>query len=131
KTALAGPVKSRDNFNDPYLSGGRPVNAQVLQQLRETRANVAEYQLLEQRRAGVQVAFGLMFGAMALTLLLSAIWIGMWFANRLGSPIRQLMGAAQQISAGTLDVPVGTTPAEGDLAALGPTVNTIPSHLHS
>ena len=67
----------------------RPVNARVLQQLRETRANVAEYQLLEQRRAGVQVAFGLMYVAIALTLLLSAIWIGMWFANRLVAPIRR------------------------------------------
>ena len=51
-------------------------------------------QLLEQRRAGVQVAFGLMYVAMALTLLLSAIWIGMWFANRLVAPIRRLIGAA-------------------------------------
>ena len=109
----------------------RPVNAHVLQQLRATRANVAEYQLLEQRRAGVQVAFGLMYVAIALTLLLSAIWIGMWFANRLVAPIRQLMGAAQQISEGNLDVEVDTKPADGDLAVLGSTFNTMTSELKS
>ena len=109
----------------------RPVNARVLQQLRETRANVAEYQLLEQRRAGVQVAFGLMYVAIALTLLLSAIWIGMWFANRLVAPIGQLMGAAQQISEGNLDVEVGVNPADGDLAVLGSTFNTMTSELKS
>ena len=129
KTALVGAIKALENFNDTYLYVIRPVNAQVLQQLRATRANVAEYQLLEQRRAGVQVAFGLMYVAMALTLLLSAIWIGMWFANRLVAPIRQLMGAAQQISEGNLDVAVNTKPADGDLAMLGSTFNTMTSEL--
>jgi two-component system nitrogen regulation sensor histidine kinase NtrY len=129
QTSLVGAIKSLDNFNDTYLYVIRPVNARVLQQLRETRANVAEYQLLEQRRAGVQVAFGLMYVAIALTLLLSAIWIGMWFANRLVAPIRQLMGAAQEISEGDLGVQVDVNPADGDLAVLGSTFNTMTSEL--
>ena len=120
-----------ENFNDTYLYVISPVNARVLQQLRATRANVAEYQLLEQRRAGVQVAFGLMYVAIALTLLLSAIWIGMWFANRLVAPIRQLMGAAQEISEGNLGVEVNVNPADGDLAVLGSTFNTMTSELKS
>jgi two-component system nitrogen regulation sensor histidine kinase NtrY len=131
QTALVGAIKSLNNFNDTYLYVLRPVNARVLQQLRETRANAAEYQLLEQRRTGVQVAFGLMYVAIALTLLLSAIWIGMWFANRLVAPIRQLMGAAKQISGGNLDVAVDTKPADGDLAVLGATFNTMTSELKS
>lgn len=129
QTALVGAIKALDNFNDTYLYVLRPVNARVLQQLRETRANVAEYQLLEQRRTGVQVAFGLMYVAIALTLLLSAIWIGMWFANRLVAPIRQLMSAAQQISGGNLGVEVRVRPADGDLAVLGATFNTMTSEL--
>src|SRR5215475_14328450 len=124
-------AKSVQNFNDTYLYVIRPVNARVLQQLRATRASVAEYQLLEQRRAGVQVAFGLMYVAIALTLLLSAIWIGMWFANRLVAPIRELMGAAQEISHGNLGVEVGVDPAGGDLAVLGSTFNTMTSELKS
>jgi two-component system, NtrC family, nitrogen regulation sensor histidine kinase NtrY len=131
QTSMVGAIKSLQNFNDTFLYVIRPVNARVLQQLRETRANVAEYQLLEQRRAGVQVAFGLMYVAIALTLLLSAIWIGMWFANRLVAPIRQLMGAAQQISEGNLAVEVAVDPADGDLAVLGSTFNTMTSELRS
>jgi two-component system nitrogen regulation sensor histidine kinase NtrY len=131
QTSMVGAIKSLQNFNDTFLYVIRPVNARVLQQLRETRANVAEYQLLEQRRAGVQVAFGLMYVAIALTLLLSAIWIGMWFANRLVAPIRQLMGAAQQISEGNLAVEVAVDPAGGDLAVLGSTFNTMTSELRS
>ncbi|MGB6948277.1 MAG: HAMP domain-containing protein, partial [Methyloceanibacter sp.] len=129
QTALVGAIKALENFSDTYLYVIRPVNARVLQQLRETRANAAEYQLLEQRRTGVQVAFGLMYVAIALTLLLSAIWIGMWFASRLVAPIRQLMGAAQRISRGDLGVEVHTRPADGDLAVLGDTFNTMTSEL--
>jgi two-component system nitrogen regulation sensor histidine kinase NtrY len=131
QTSMVGAIKGLQNFDDTFLYVIRPVNARVLQQLRETRANVAEYQLLEQRRAGVQVAFGLMYVAIALTLLLSAIWIGMWFANRLVAPIRQLMGAAQQISEGNLAVEVAVDPADGDLAVLGSTFNTMTSELRS
>ena len=131
QTSLVGAIKSLQNFDDTYLYVVRPVNARVLQQLRATRANVAEYQLLEQRRAGVQVAFGLMYVAIALTLLLSAIWIGMWFANRLVAPIRQLMGAAQEISGGNLAVKIDVNPADGDLAVLGSTFNTMTSELRS
>jgi two-component system nitrogen regulation sensor histidine kinase NtrY len=131
QTNMVGAIKSLQNFNDTYLYVIRPVNARVLQQLRATRASVAEYQLLEQRRAGVQVAFGLMYVAIALTLLLSAIWIGMWFANRLVAPIRELMGAAQEISHGNLGVEVGVDPTGGDLAVLGSTFNTMTSELKS
>jgi two-component system nitrogen regulation sensor histidine kinase NtrY len=131
QTSMVGAIKSLQNFNDTYLYVIRPVNARVLQQLRATRASVAEYQLLEQRRAGVQVAFGLMYVAIALTLLLAAIWIGMWFAGRLVAPIRQLMGAAQQISEGNLAVNVDVNPADGDLAVLGSTFNTMTSELRS
>ncbi len=131
QSSMVGAIKSLQNFDDTYLYVVRPVNARVLQQLRATRANVAEYQLLEQRRAGVQVAFGLMYVAIALTLLLSAIWIGMWFANRLVAPIRQLMGAAQQISGGNLAVNIDVDPADGDLAVLGSTFNTMTTELRS
>ncbi len=131
QTSMVGAIKSLQNFSDTYLYVIRPVNARVLQQLRATRASVAEYQLLEQRRAGVQVAFGLMYIAIALTLLLAAIWIGMWFANRLVAPIRQLMGAAQQISQGNLAVNVDVRAADGDLAVLGSTFNTMASELKS
>ena len=130
-TALVGALKALENFNDTFLYALRPVNARVLQQLRDTRANVDEYQRLEQRRTGVQVAFALMYLTMALTLLLSAIWIGMWFASRLVSPIRQLMGAAQRVSGGDLDVEVETRPRDGDLAVLGQTFNVMTSELKS
>ena len=131
ETNMVGAIKGLKNFNDTYLYVMRPVNARVIQHVNTTRANVAEYQRLEQRRTGVQVAFGLMYVAIALTLLLAAIWIGMWFAGRLVAPIRQLMGAAQQISQGNLAVNVDVRPGDGDLAVLGSTFNDMTAELKS
>ncbi len=46
-------------------------------------------------RLGIQVAFALMFTVIALTVLMSAVLIGLNFANWLVAPIRRLMGAAE------------------------------------
>lgn len=124
-------IKKLNNFKDTYLYIVRPVNPQVLQHLRETRASVKEYRALAERRTGVQIAFALMYVVIALTLLLAAIWIGLWFANRLVSPIRRLIGAAQEVSEGNLNiqVPAGTT--EGDLRQLSQTFNNMTQELRA
>ncbi len=131
KTNRVAAIKKLDNLPDTYLYIVRQVNPRVLQHLRATQARIVEYQRLEQRRAGVQVAFGLMYVAIALTLLLAAIWIGLWFATRLVAPIRQLIAAANKISEGNLDVQVAVNSKEGDLGQLGATFNTMTSELRS
>ena len=78
----------------PYLYVARLLDPRVVSQLRDTRASVSEYALMEARRARRQVAFGLMYTVIALIVLLSAVWIGLNFANRLVAPIRRLIGAA-------------------------------------
>ncbi len=124
-------IKKLDNFNDTYLYIVRPVNPQVLKHLRETRASAKEYTALAERRTGVQIAFALMYVAIALTLLLAAIWIGLWFANRLVSPIRRLIGAAQEVSEGNFNVEVPAGAAEGDLHQLSRTFNNMTQELRA
>ena len=48
----------------------------------------------------------ILFTGVALVVLLSAIWLGLGFANRLVAPIRRLIGAAKEVSTGNLDVQV-------------------------
>jgi two-component system nitrogen regulation sensor histidine kinase NtrY len=124
-------IKKLNNFNDTYLYIVRPVNPQVLKHLRETRASVKEYTALAERRTGVQIAFALMYVAIALTLLLAAIWIGLWFANRLVSPIRRLIGAAQEVSEGNFNVQVPAGASEGDLHQLSRTFNNMTQELRA
>ncbi|MBX6424705.1 MAG: PAS domain-containing sensor histidine kinase [Variibacter sp.] len=120
-----------NNFDDYYLYVSRPLVPRVLEQLRETQASVAEYANLEARRTGVQVAFALMYTVIALIVLLSAVWIGLNFANALVAPIRRLIGAANLVSTGNLHVQVPVRRREGDLARLGETFNKMTQELRT
>ncbi|MBN8919122.1 MAG: PAS domain-containing sensor histidine kinase [Rhizobiales bacterium] len=120
-----------NNFDNYYLYVSRPLVPRVLEQLRETQASVAEYSSLEARRMGVQVAFALMYTVIALIVLLSAVWIGLNFANALVSPIRRLIGAANLVSTGNLHVQVPVRRQEGDLARLGETFNKMTQELRT
>ena len=119
------------SFDDTFLYVTRPLDPRVVAQLRETRASVSEYALLESRRLGVQVAFGLMYTVIALIVLLSAILIGLNFANRLVAPIRRLIGAANIVSTGNLHVQVPVRKSEGDLGQLGETFNKMTQDLRT
>jgi len=118
-------------YGDAYLYGARPLNPRVVQQLQETQASVAEYASLEARRLGTQVALGLMYTVIALIVLLSAVWIGLNFANHLVAPIRRLIGAATLVSTGNLHVRVPVRRSEGDLAQLGETFNKMTQDLRT
>lgn len=126
-----GAVKKLDIFDGAYLYVARSVDPQVINYLRLAQANVAEFSSLERRRFGVQVAFGLMYVGFAFILLLSAVWVGIGFANRLVSPIRRLIGAADQVAQGNLYVQVPVRNEEGDLASLGATFNKMTRQLRS
>jgi two-component system nitrogen regulation sensor histidine kinase NtrY len=121
-------LKKYDNY---YLYVTRLLDPRVVPQLQATRESVSEYAELEARRLGVQVAFGLMYTVIALIVLLSAVWIGLNFANRLVAPIRRLIGAANLVSTGNLFVRVPVRQSEGDLANLGETFNRMTQELRT
>ena len=127
---VAAIIKLR-GYNDLYLYIARLLDPRVLAQLRATQASVAQYADLSARRIGIQIAFGLMYTVIALIVLLSAVWIGLNFANYLVAPIRRLIGAAQVVSTGNLYVQVPTRRSEGDLAQLGETFNKMTQELRT
>jgi len=127
---VAAVIKLR-NYTDTYLYIARLLDPRVLPQLRATEQSVSEYAALSARRVGIQVAFALMYTVIALIVLLSAVWIGLDFANRLVAPIRRLIGAANAITTGNLFVRVPVRHSEGDLAHLGETFNRMTEELRS
>jgi len=118
-------------FQDTFLYVARLLDPRVVAQLRQTQASVAEYSELESRKLGIQVAFALMFTVIALTVLMSAVLIGLNFSNRLVAPIRRLMSAANLVSTGDLHVQVPVIKSEGDLANLGETFNKMTQELRT
>ena len=130
-TNYVAAVVKIDKYDNRYLYITRLLDPRVVPQLQATRASVTEYAAIEQRRLGVQVAFALMYTVIALIVLLSAVWIGLNFANRLVAPIRRLIGAANAVSTGNLYVRVPVRQSEGDLAHLGETFNRMTQELRT
>src|SRR5579863_1942386 len=127
---VAAAVKLH-GYDNMYLYAARLLDPRVVQQLKATQESVGEYANLEARRLGIQIAFALMFAVIALIVLLSSAWIGLDFANRLVAPIRRLIGAANIVSTGNLQVRVPIRRSEGDLARLGETFNTMTRELRT
>jgi two-component system nitrogen regulation sensor histidine kinase NtrY len=127
---VAAIIKLR-GYDDMYLYVARPLNPAVLDLLRNTEQRVSEYGSLDAGRLQAQVAFGLMYTIVALIVLLCAVWIGFNFAAGLIAPIRRLIGAANLVAGGNLYVQVPVRRAEGDLAQLGETFNTMTQELRT
>jgi two-component system nitrogen regulation sensor histidine kinase NtrY len=130
-TNYVAAVLKLEKYDNYFLYVTRLLDPRVVPQLQATRESVLEYSAIEQRRLGVQVAFGLMYTVIALIVLLSAVWIGLNFANRLVAPIRRLIGAANLVSTGNLYVRVPVRPSEGDLGQLGETFNRMTQELRT
>ncbi len=130
-TNYVAAIMRLPKYDDKFLYVTRLLDPRVVPQLQATRASVQEYAAIEARRVGVQVAFALMYTVIALIVLLSAVWIGLNFANRLVAPIRRLIGAANLVSTGNLFVRVPVRQSEGDLAHLGETFNRMTQELRT
>ena len=124
-------LKKLKGYPGAYLFVARGVSRKVLGHLRRTQAGVAEYRELHKRRGGLKAAHALMYFMISLTALLAAIWVGLWFAGRFVAPIRRLIGAAQIVSRGNLNVALPERRGEGDLRRLSQTFNTMTSELRS
>jgi two-component system nitrogen regulation sensor histidine kinase NtrY len=130
-TNIIGAITVLTGYDDLLLYVARPIDAKVAGYLAMTNDNVAEYRILEQTRFGMQLAFGILFLGITVVVLLSAIWLGIGLANRLVAPIRRLIDAAKEVSAGNLRVKVEPRNSDGDVGALGMTFNTMTSQLRS
>ncbi len=118
-----------DAFVDRYLYVSRNVDGKILSLLDETRATVGLYQQLEASRGRVLFEFGLVYLGFALILVLAAIWMGLWFAERLSRPVGRLAGAAQAVGDGDLDVQVIEEPGDDEIAMLGRIFNQMTRQL--
>ncbi len=116
-------------YADRYLYVTREVDGSILSLLDETRETVRLYQQLEAERGRLLFEFGLLYLGFALILILAAVWLGLWFAERLSRPVGRLAGAAQRVGGGDLDVQVPEESGDDEIAMLGRLFNQMTRQL--
>lgn len=121
-TALAG-------FSDRYLYVSREVDGDILALLDDAEETARIYNQLESERGRLVFDFGILYLGFAVMLILAAIWLGMWFAERLSGPVGRLAGAAQRVGAGDLGVQVVEEPGDDEIAMLGRMFNQMTRQL--
>lgn len=107
-----------DGFVDYYLYVSREVDGQILSLLDETKETVRLYEQLESDRGRMVFEFALIYLGFALAVILAAMWMGLWFAERLARPVGRLARAAERVGQGDLDVRVREEPGEDEIAIL-------------
>lgn len=128
---IVGSIVKLRQIRGAYLYTVRLVDAQVINARQIVSANANEYSGLEANRTTTQVAFALLYLGMTLIVVLSAILTGIAVADRLVRPIRQLIGAADEVSTGNLNVSVPVRTSDGDVGSLADTFNTMIQQLKS
>ncbi|MGX9354175.1 ATP-binding protein [Roseobacteraceae bacterium S113] len=108
-----------DSFGDRLLYVSRDVDGDILGLLDETQATARFYQQQEAERGKRLFDFALIYLGFAILLVMAAVWLGLWFAERLSRPVGRLTGAAQRVGAGDLDVQVPEERGDDEIAMLG------------
>ncbi|MBM3532571.1 MAG: PAS domain-containing sensor histidine kinase [Alphaproteobacteria bacterium] len=124
-------VVQLDRFIGAYLMIGRVVDSTALAYAERTRRAVEAYQQIETRAAGLQFSFIVWFAAVALLLLLAAIWLGLTFANQLARPISGMARAAERVRAGDLGARVEQRPATDEIGVLAQAFNRMTEQLEA
>ncbi len=128
---IVGSIVKLRQIRGAYLYTVRLVDAEVINARQIVSANANEYSGLEANRTTTQIAFALLYLGMTLIVVLSAILTGIAVADRLVRPIRQLIGAADEVATGNLDVSVPVRGSDGDVGSLANTFNKMIQQLKS
>ena len=130
-TNLVGAIMQLKDISGANLYTIRAVDPKVMKAMREVEDNSAEYKSMEAGRTSLQVAFAVLYLGFALIVLLAAIWTAIAVADRIVRPIRMLIGAADSVATGNLNVVVPVRQADGDVGSLSRTFNKMISEIRS
>ena len=117
------------SFLDSFLYISRTVQGDVLRLLDATRDTVQFYDKMERERGSILFDYALIYLGFALFVILAAIVLGLWFAERLAKPVGRLAGAAEAVGAGNLDVRVKESRGRDEIATLSRAFNRMTGQL--
>ena len=122
-------IKSLDSYKDKYLYVSRIVDGSILNLLDETQRTVKQYQQHESNRSMLLFDFAIIYVAFSVLLILAAVWVGLWFAERIAKPVGQLAAAAQRVGSGDLESRVSVEHNDDEISMLGRVFNQMTKQL--
>ena len=122
-------LRALSAFEDTFLYVARPIDPVAVEFAKQADSLISSYDNFDSFRAKVQRAFVIVYTLLTMIMLLSAVWVGLDFADHLVAPIRTLIAATDQVSAGNLDVRVDVPRSHGDLARLAVVFNNMTTEL--
>jgi two-component system nitrogen regulation sensor histidine kinase NtrY len=122
-------LRPLSSYEDTFLYTTRPVDPVAVDFPQQANTLIANWDGFEAYRAAIKRAFIIMYALLTMIMLLSAIWVGLDFANRLVTPIRSLIAATDQVSTGNLNVQVDVDKSQGDLGHLAAVFNNMTTEL--
>ena len=122
-------LKKLTEYNNRLLYVSRIVDGNILQLLDETQDTVLLYQQIENERYGLLFKFGLLYIAFSLVMILLAVWIALWFAERLSKPVGRLAEAARKVGSGDFDIKVMEENTKDEIAFLSRVFNRMTNRL--
>jgi two-component system nitrogen regulation sensor histidine kinase NtrY len=116
-------------LNDAYLLVVRLVDPKVFAYYQRQKFTVGAYHRLEQARGRLELIFAALYLVVSFVLLLAAIWLGLWAANRVVDPVSRLIGAAERVSEGDLKAQVDVGPDKDEISTLSRAFNRMMTQL--
>src|SRR5215468_1028920 len=115
---------------EPYfLVTGHAVDLRLVDYIKSIDLAGSFYTQIERAMQRGQLIIFLVCGAIALLLLLAAVWLAILFASRLTEPIGGLMAAAEQLRGGDLTARVEEGPPNDELGQLARSFNRMASQI--
>ncbi|MGC0372193.1 MAG: hypothetical protein DGJ47_000900 [Rickettsiaceae bacterium] len=101
-------------LDDAYLLAGRLVNPKIVEHIEKTNGAVNQYHSLKRQIILTQIKFSIIFSVASFLMLVSAMIWGKYFAEKMVSPIRELVKAADRVKNGDLKTRVDVNHLQKD-----------------
>ena len=120
-----------ENYRDAYLYTGRYLRTGVLtniDRIDEVEASLDNY---SGSFKALNKVFLLTYIEVALLIFFAAIWLGLLLANRIVSPLGEMVTAAEKVRSGDLGTRVNTTKVWDEIGDLANAFNRMTKQLHT
>ncbi|WND02322.1 PAS domain-containing sensor histidine kinase [Temperatibacter marinus] len=126
---VVGMIRLSSFITPTFIYISRDLDPRVLAYLEATRNAVADYESLEGERSDILLQFNLVFILVSLLILMSAIWVGLWFSSRLVTPLSNLLDASERVAQGDLQARVPSMATSDEVGTLSRAFNRMTDQL--